>query len=89
MKRADGTELLSYTSPDAGSLTVRGELNKVTANIVLGMNFAGIHWRTDYSQSLKLGEGVAIGLLQDPKNTLKESFAGFSLTKFDGTTIII
>lgn len=85
----DGTELLSYTGPDAGSLTVRGELNKVAANIALGRNFAGIHWRTDYSQSLKLGEDVAIGLLQDHKNTLKESFAGFSLTKFDGTTIIV
>lgn len=86
---ADGTELISYTGPDAGSLTVGGELNKVAANIAFGRNFAGIHWRTDYSQSLKLGEEVAIGILQDHKNTLKESFAGFSLTKFDGTTITI
>lgn len=86
---SEGTELISYTGPDAGSLTVGGELNKVAANIAFGRNFAGIHWRTDYSQSLKLGEKVAIGILKDQKNTLKEGFAGFSLTKFDGTTITI
>lgn len=86
---AQGTKLISYTGSDADSLTVGGELNKVAANIAFGRNFAGIHWRTDYSQSLKLGEKVAIGILQDHKNTLKESFAGFSLTRFDGTTITI
>lgn len=31
----------------------------------------------DYSQSLKLGEKVAIGILQGQKNTLKESFTWF------------
>jgi hypothetical protein len=86
---ADGMELVSYTGTDAGSLTVGGELNKIAANIAFGRNFAGIHWRTDYSQSIELGENVAIGILRDQKNTLKESFVGFSLTKFDGTTITI
>ncbi len=86
---ADGMELVSYTGTDAGSLTVGGELNKIAANIAFGRNFAGIHWRTDYSQSIELGENVAIGILRDQKNTPKESFVGFSLTKFDGTTITI
>jgi hypothetical protein len=84
---ADGTALIPYTGPD--SLTVGGELNKVAANIAIGRNFAGIHWRTDYSESIKLGEAVAIGILQDQKNTYGEHFSGFSLTKFDGTTITI
>jgi hypothetical protein len=50
-----GTALVAYSGPDAGSLTVGGELNKVAANIATGRNFAGIHWRTDYSEWLKLG----------------------------------
>lgn len=89
VSNADGTALVSYTGPGAGSLTVGGELNKIAANIAFGRNFAGIHWRTDYSESLNLGEAVAIGILQDQKNTYKEDFAGFSLTKFDGTRITI
>ncbi|MGH7844768.1 MAG: vanadium-dependent haloperoxidase, partial [Candidatus Binatia bacterium] len=84
-----GTALIPYTGPDAGSLTVGGELNKVAANIASGRNFAGIHWRTDYTEAFKLGEAVAIGILRDQKNTYKESFAGFSLTKFDGATITV
>jgi hypothetical protein len=86
---AAGTALIPYAGPDAGSLTVGGELNKVAANIASGRNFAGIHWRTDYTEALKLGEAVAIGILRDQKETYKEKFAGFSLTKFDGTTITI
>jgi hypothetical protein len=44
-----GATLVAYTGPDAGSLTIGGELNKVAANIDMGRNFTGIHWRTDYS----------------------------------------
>ena len=93
---ADGTALLPYTGPDADALTVGGELNKVAANIAIGRNMAGVHWRSDYTESIKLGEAVAIALLTHQKNDYKErSGAGFttlpsfSLTKFDGTQIII
>ena len=86
---ADGSALLPYSGRDAGSLTVGGELNKLAANIPAGRNFAGIHWRTDFSEAFKLGEAVAIGILEDQKKTYKESFDGFSLTKFDGTTITV
>jgi hypothetical protein len=83
-----GTALVAYTGPDAGSLTVGGELNKVAANIAMGRNFAGIHWRTDYSESLKLGEEVAIGILEEQQATYNEG-GSFTLTKFDGTTITV
>ena len=69
-------------------LTVGGELNKVAANIANARNFAGIHWRTDFSESLKLGEAIAIGILEEQKGTYNEE-ASFTLTKFDGTTITI
>jgi hypothetical protein len=85
---SQGTALLAYTGPDAGSLTVGGELNKVAANIAMGRNFAGIHWRTDYSESLKLGEEVAIGILEEQQATYNEG-GSFTLTKFDGTTVTI
>jgi hypothetical protein len=85
---SQGTALVAYTGPDAGSLTVSGELNKVAANIAMGRNFAGIHWRTDYSESLKLGEEVAIGILEEQQATYNEG-GSFTLTKFDGTTVTI
>jgi hypothetical protein len=49
---------------------------------------AGVHWRTDYTESVKLGEAIAIGILQEQKLTYNED-ACFSLTKFDGTAITI
>jgi hypothetical protein len=84
----EGTELVPYTGPDAGALTVGGELNKIAANIATGRNFAGIHWRTDYSESIKLGEAIAIGVLEEQAETYFEHHS-FTLTKFDGTTITI
>ncbi len=64
-------------------------MNKLAANVALGRDFAGIHWRSDGIEGMKLGEAVAIGILQDYRNTYNENFSGFSLTKFDGTTVII
>lgn len=75
--------------PWAGSaLTVGGELNKVCANISIGRNAAGVHWRTDYTESIRLGEELAIGILEEQKLCFNEPFA-MSLTRFDGTTIRI
>ncbi len=82
---ADGLSLVPYVG---APLTVGGELNKVAANIANARNFAGIHWRTDFSESLKLGEAIAIGILEEQKGTYNEE-ASFTLTKFDGTTITI
>jgi hypothetical protein len=83
-----GTALVAYTGPDARSLTVGGELNKVAANIAIGRNFSGIHWRTDYSESLTLGEEVALGILEEQQATYHEG-GSFTLTRFDGTTVTI
>jgi len=83
---ADGLSLVPYFGPD---LTVGGELNKLSSNITLGRNFAGAHYRSDAVEGLKLGEAVAIRLLTEENLTLNENFDGFSLTKFDGTTITV
>jgi hypothetical protein len=82
----DGLSLQPYTGPD---LTVGGELNKLAANVAIGRNIAGVHWRTDATESLKLGEEVAIRFLMEEHECFNEQYAGLSLTKFDGTTVII
>ena len=45
--------------------------------------------RSDGSEGLKFGEDFAIRFLKEMKVTSSEFFAGFSLTKFDGTRITI
>jgi hypothetical protein len=85
----DGSALVPYTGADAGQLTVGGELNKLAANIGVGRNIAGVHWRSDYAESVKLGEALAISILKDQKLTYAETFDGFTFTKLDGTTITV
>lgn len=85
---SDGTALEPYSGADAGQLTLGGELNKLAFNIGIGRNFAGIHWRTDALEGIKLGEAIAIQLLKE-ENLLYAERNSFQLTKFDGTTITI
>jgi hypothetical protein len=86
MAGADGSSLDPYTGP---ALTVGGELNKLAANVAMGRAFGGVHWRSDNLAGLRLGEAVAIGLLADEAATYPEMFKGFSLTRFDGTTVVV
>lgn len=86
---ANGLALDPYTEADAGQMTVGGELNKIASNVAIGRNIAGVHWRSDATESLKLGEQLAIGILKDQRACYNEDFEGFSLTKFDGTTVTV
>ncbi|MCA1552554.1 vanadium-dependent haloperoxidase, partial [Bradyrhizobium sp. BRP19] len=63
---ADPTKLMPYNGPP---LTVGGELNKLAVNFGFGRNWAGIHWRSDASASMAIGEEVAIGMLRDERMT--------------------
>ena len=49
----------------SGFLTLEGELNKLAANISIGRNMAGVHYFSDYYDSLRLGESVALGILEE------------------------
>ncbi len=82
----EGMRLPPYTGPD--KLTIGGEANKLAANIALGRNHAGVHWRSDYQNSLVLGEEIAIRVLRDQKAIYNEQ-AGWTFTQFDGTKITI
>ncbi|WP_064092068.1 vanadium-dependent haloperoxidase [Rossellomorea aquimaris] len=83
---SNGCSLVPYEGPP---LTVGGELNKLAYNIAIGRDAAGVHYRASGIRGLELGEKVAIGILRDYKDTYNENFKGFTLTKFDGTTITI
>jgi len=86
---SDGLSLQPFTGGDAGQITVNGELNKIANNISFGHGIhAGIHWRSDTSSSIQLGEAVAISMLQDRARCYAEGFT-VRLTKIDGTTATI
>ncbi|MDY7228891.1 vanadium-dependent haloperoxidase [Hyalangium rubrum] len=86
MANAQGDALIDYTGADAGQLTLGGELDKLAANMALGRNMAGVHWRTDYSESLRLGEQIALRVLQEQSILYNEPLA-FTVKTFDGKTV--
>ena len=83
---SDGTFLNPFYDE---ALTVGGEINKLAFNVAMGRNFAGIHWRSDAEAGLRLGEDVAIAMLQDLVQTQAEDFSGFQFTRLDGTPVTI
>ena len=70
-----GTKLEYYHGPGENDLTLGGELNKLAANVAVGRNMGGVHYRTDYIESVKLGEMVAIGVLKDQRDTYFEKYS--------------
>ncbi len=64
------------------------ELNKLASNIASGCNACGVLFRSGYYHSVLLGGKVAVGLLEDLKNTFKESFE-FKFIIFDVSTKVI
>jgi hypothetical protein len=86
----DGKSLISAERLVGGhALTLGGEINKLAFNIPMGRSWAGIHYRSDTTAGLGLGEAVAIAFMQDNVETFTESFAGFAFTGFDGRPIVI
>ena len=83
----DGQKLVSFGSPEL-ELTVEGELNKLASNISIGRNWAGVHYFTDYYESIRMGERIAIGILEEQKLTYGENFS-MTVPLFDGGTIRI
>lgn len=84
----DGTALEAYVDED---LTVGSELRKLASNMAIGRNWAGIHYRSDELSGLRIGEKVAISILEERKeiSLQGQQFEGFTLTTFDGERIRI
>jgi len=82
----DGLTLVPYDGPP---LTVLSELNKLAANVSLGREACGVHYRSDGAEGMRLGEEIAISMLRDMATLYNEQFPGFTLTRFDGTSVTI
>lgn len=87
---ADGNHLVPYQGMDAhsGKLTVELELNKLAANVGIGRNMGGVHWRSDYTQSMLLGQRVAIDMLYRQSSTYPESYC-YLFNSFGGKSVEI
>ena len=83
---ADGSALVGVAVREP--LTVEGELNKLAANISIGRDWAGVHYFTDYIESLRMGEQIALGILEEQKLTYGENFT-MTVPLFDGSTVRI
>jgi hypothetical protein len=55
----------------------------------LGRDAAGVHYRSDGVEGIKLGEAMAISILRDTVTLYNEVFPGFSFTKYDATPVTI
>ena len=93
-RREPGDRPIAYTPARMGNflichqqetpLTLEGELNKLAANISIGRNMAGVHFFSDYYDSLRMGEEIAIGLLEEQALTYPKDDFVFSVPTFDG-----
>ena len=88
-----GTGTLGVYKPDgmgvqlipngSSNETLIGELNKLAANVSIGRNIAGVHYYSDYYESVRAGERIAIGMLQDQMLTYPEPVS-MRIESFDG-----
>ena len=68
---------------------MNSELHKLADNVSFGHGIhAGIHWRSDSDESIRLGEAIALSYLRDHAHLYNEHFS-VSLTKLDGTVATI
>lgn len=86
---SDGSCLVEGV-PSIATADVRleDELDKLAANISIGRNMAGVHYFTDYFDSARMGERVAVGMLEEQMLTYSEPVS-MTFTSFDGDTIKI
>lgn len=69
-------------------LFLQHELDKLAANISIARNMAGVHYYTDYYDSLRMGERIAVGILEEQLLTTPEKVC-MSFTNFDGEHTVI
>ena len=81
----EGTRLVNKIGT---KLTVQGELDKLAANIAIGRNMAGVHYYSDYYDSLRLGERIAVGILQEQYPTYGDAVESV-FDSFDGDRVTL
>ncbi|EEF25326.1 conserved hypothetical protein [Ricinus communis] len=86
--------LRPYMEPDAGSITIEGELNKIACNVAMGRSMGGVHWRSDNTRSLRLGEQIAAEIIRQESAHYRETLTDssppvWSFTSFNGNSVEI
>ncbi|NET59305.1 MAG: vanadium-dependent haloperoxidase [Symploca sp. SIO2E6] len=94
-----GDKLVAFRAANGGcaleeseidnALTLEGELNKLAANISIARNMAGVHYFTDYYDSIRMGEQIAIGILEEQALTYSTDPFVLSVPTFDGDVVRI
>ena len=84
----DGEKLRDVRGSISGEnqVTIAGELNKLAANISIGRNMGGVHFYTDYYESLRMGERVTAGILIEHLTQFDEPVE-MSFHSFDGDLV--
>lgn len=88
LDEASRVAILDENTPNE-FLTLEGELNKLAANIAIGRNMAGVHFFSDYHDSLKMGEEIALGILEEQSVTYTKDAFEMTVRKFDGEMLEI
>ncbi len=87
--------LKKYAGADTDQMTVEGELNKIACNVAMGRSMGGVHWRSDNTRSLRLGEQIAAELLRSESMDYAEkrkpgnTAPVWRFTSFNGDDVII
>jgi hypothetical protein len=79
----------AYVGDDAHLITVGGELNKLASNVAMGRSMGGVHWRSDNTRSLRLGEAIAIHFLAGRLKEYAETNGRFSFTSFNRHKVVV
>lgn len=82
---SDGLSRIPYN----GSLSLRGEINKLAMNQSIGRLVSGVHYRSDALAGMLLGEEVAIGILREVARLSVEREWSLTFTKFNGRRVRI
>ncbi len=82
---SDGSKLVNKNGT---KLTVQGELDKLAANIAIGRDMAGVHYYSDYYDSLRLGERIAVGIMMEQCPAYGDSIESV-FNSFDGDRLTI
>ena len=88
-KETPNDDLPTYAGSDADHMTVGGELNKIAANVAMGRSMGGVHWRTDNTRSLRLGERIATIMLKRQSTDYAETPFCLSYRSFDGALVTV
>ena len=73
---------------DRNDMTIAGELNKLAANISIARNMGGVHFYSDYYDSARMGERIAMSILLEQMFHYDEPIE-FDFHSFDGDYIHI